>query len=395
MDPLFSISYSIPYLIFLGLLILLDVFYNHRDSKSILNFKDFRLVILALFSIFWGFRGYICTDWVNYYTVFQNCPPLYDFQNWVKYGNTNFIDIGFLVYIGIFKVLTTNYLLFQCSIYLIILYFLDKCIILYSTDYILSFIMVIVFFTVQSINTVRNGIAIMLFVYSIKFIYENKPAKYFLFNLIGLCFHKTAIIFIVLYYIIRHRFNVKLLIVVFAICYVIMIFQISFISQYAENIIGDTSGRINYALQYLKNTSFKLLSIGNIERLITTILLLKNYNKLWDNYRFGGYFSNIMVLYLASNLILFEISTVAVRISQLFSFAYVIFYPYILDLYSKSKFRLLYKSAIIGYVCIWTSMTFGQLMYQYDNFLSGQHKTYEERMILYNYYGASKYVGMN
>lgn len=172
-----------------------------------------------------------------------------------------------------------------------------------------------------------------------------------------------------------------------------MLFQISFISEIAENIIQDTSGRVNYALQYIKNTSFRIFSIGNIERFITLIVLLCNYNKLWKEYRYGGYFANIMILYLSSNLLLFEISTVATRISQLFSFAYIIFYPMILDIYTKKNYINLIRFSLISYVFAWCVLTFSQLMYEYDNFILNTHKSYEQRMVLYNYYGPAKYVG--
>lgn len=395
MAPLNSFNYSIPYLFFLSILIILYWLSCLRKNNPIFPKYKLRLLVITLFSLFWGFRGYVCTDWVNYYQDFTKCPPIYSINQWIQFYRSNFTDIGFLIYIGLFKILITDYLLFQLSLYLIILYYIDKCINIYSKDYILSFIMVIVFFTVQSINTVRNGIAIILFIYSIKFIYENKIYNYAVYNIIGICFHKTSVLLLFLYFIIKKQYKVKYLIIIFILAYLVMILQLSFISQYAENIIGETSGRVNYVLQYLKNTSFKLVSIGNIERLITTILVLKYYKSLWDRYKYGGYFANIMILYLLTNLILFEISTVAVRIAQLFSFAYVIFYPYILDIVRNDRCINFYRAAIISYVIMWSSITFGQLMYQYDNFATGFYKTYEERMILYNYYGPAKYVGVS
>lgn len=393
MQPLTSFNYSIPYLIFT--LILVIIYFLFRAKSINLKFKSFekRVLLVTLFTLFWGFRGYICTDWINYYVDFIECPPLYDFDKWLIFYHSNFLDIGFLIYIGLLKILISNYLIFQLITYLILIVMIDKCINEYSSDYILSYILLIVFFTVQSINTIRNGISIMLFMLSIKFISKHNIKKYLFYILLAICFHKTALIFIPLYFFIKYKFRIKYIIVFFIFAYIIMLFQISFISEIAENIIQDTSGRVNYALQYIKNTSFRIFSIGNIERFITLIVLLCNYNKLWKEYRYGGYFANIMILYLSSNLLLFEISTVATRISQLFSFAYIIFYPMILDIYTKKNYINLIRFSLISYVFAWCVLTFSQLMYEYDNFILNTHKSYEQRMVLYNYYGPAKYVG--
>lgn len=391
--PLNSYSYCIPYLLLFIVLIILYYGSKSKSLNAVIPKNKFILATLFVFILFWGFRGYICTDWVNYYEFFHDNPPITDWIAWKHYTDENFIDIGYIIYTGIFKVFCSNFLVFQSVSYILVLLIIHQCIKLYTSDYILSYILMIVFFTVQSINLMRNVIAIALFLYSIRYIYDKKIWHYIALNLIGVLFHKTALIFLPLYFVLGHRFSIKTLIFIFMCSYLVMICQFSIISEYASSVIGDTSGRINYVLQYLKNSNPKLFSIGNIERLITTIILIYNYEKIWTNYRYGGYFANMMVLCLLTYLVFFEVNVIVVRISQLFSFAYVIFYTNIIDLYKKRKNVNLYRAVIFAYVGLWSVSTFGQLMYRYDNVIIGLHQSYEERMKIYNYYGAQKYVG--
>lgn len=391
--PLNSYSYSVPYLLLLIILVLLYFGSKSYRLRTAIPQNRFILATFLIFILFWGFRGYICTDWVNYYEFFYDNPPITDWNAWKRYTSENFLDIGYIIYTGIFKIFCSNFLAFQSISYILILLIIHRCIRLYTSDYILSFILMIVFFTVQSINLMRNVIAIAFFLYSIRYIYSKNIWKYIAINAIGVLFHKTALIFIPLYFVLGHRFSIKTLILIFTCAYIVMICQFSIISEYASSIIGDTSGRVNYVLQYLKESDPKLISIGNLERLITGIILILNYNKLWDKYRYGGYFANMMALCLLTYLVFFEINVLVVRISQLFSFAYVIFYTNILDIYEKRKYINLYRIAIFAYVGLWSISTFGQLMYRYDNIILWSHQSYEERMTSYNYYGPKKYVG--
>src|SRR5659263_104043 len=75
--PVFSYGYSAPYLLFLLYLVVLMFFEFRR-----LNFeKDINYVrwgVIGGFLIFFGFRGFVYTDWMVYYPMFEKLPTIWD-----------------------------------------------------------------------------------------------------------------------------------------------------------------------------------------------------------------------------------------------------------------------------------------------------------------------------
>jgi len=58
-----------------------------------------------------------------------------------------------------------------------------------------------------SLNAIRQSIAVSIFIFSVKYIYEQKPVKYFLLVLLAFFFHKSAIILFPLYWFLNIRLS--------------------------------------------------------------------------------------------------------------------------------------------------------------------------------------------
>lgn len=395
--PLVDIGYSLPYVAVFCMYLCAYLISGSKTWKQYFNYSHAVFFVLLVYFIFVGFRGYICTDWYNYYPMFRETPCLLDFDEFVSYSNSVFTEKGYLFYISLFKVFCNDYVVFQAFSVLIDLVLIHLCIKRYSPDYLFIFLILSVFFYVQSVNLNRNVKSVLLFLYALRYIEERKFWKYSLLNLIGLCFHSISLIFFVLYFFLRHKISVRTLWIVFIFSNIYYFSQIQLFSLIATAIDGMIGGKVGHAIHfYLAKEGavrFSTVSIGSLERLTTFIVLILNYNKVCATFKYGKYFTNMMLLYLLCYLIFNELPILVTRFSQQFGFAYGIFYSYIISLYGNSKNIAIYKTAICCYLLLWTFSTHRQLMDKYDNFLF-RHQSFEERARVYDHYG-SAYLGMD
>lgn len=394
---LVSSTYALPYLV---VFICYWLFYLLASSKRFLQTYSYShavFAVLLIYFFFIGFRGYICTDWYNYYPMFLETPAITNWSQFVDYSNSVFTEKGYLLYISMFKVICGDYVIFQSFSVLLDLLLIHICLKKYSSDYLLTFVILSVFFYVQSVNLNRNIKSILLFLYSIQYIQQRQAFKYFAINAIGFCFHITSLIFFPLYFILRCRIPNKVLWILLIVGVLLCFLQIPLFSFFAESIDGIIGGKIGHMIhRYFSREGvlgFNVISIGTFERIFTFSLLIFNYRKICNHFQYGVYFANLLLLYLLCNFFLTEIPILVTRLGQLFSFSYGIFYAYIVTIYQNSKNISICKFAIFCYLGLWTFMTHKQLMDRYDNFLF-PHQSYEERARIYDHYGAA-YLGGN
>ena len=78
MQPLFSYSYSVPYLLLSLSLLFLSL--NELGKLHVIDKKNSRYIAFILMLFFIGFRGHIKTDFINYYPYFNNLPIITDLK---------------------------------------------------------------------------------------------------------------------------------------------------------------------------------------------------------------------------------------------------------------------------------------------------------------------------
>lgn len=389
--PLNSIFYAIPYILvsfsYIGIYYLsISPRWNAVFS---VNYNIF--LLLAIYFFFIGLRGYICTDWYSYYTMFSDTPSLTKFKEFTQYNSSVFTEPGYLLYIGVCKIFTSNYAVFQAISVAIDMFLIHCCLKKYSQNYIISFIILsVVFFEIQ-VNLNRNVKSILLFIYSLQYLHNKYGVKYIFINLIGVTFHVTSLLFIVLFFYFKASFSKKKLWIIFIISNLIFLFSIPFLKIILLFVSELFGGKISHAINVYFTSqdafSFRGFSIGFLERTLTFIILIINYHKICKEYKFGKIFANMILIYLLSYLILNEVPLLVVRISSLFIFSYAIFYPYVIQLYSK-KNQNIFIIIIFTYLFLRLGSVTSQLMYKYDNFMFS-HATYEERARIFDYYGSS------
>lgn len=190
-------AYAIIYFINL-ILSFLEVF--TKINKKILYFISFIIIIFFI-----AFSYFIGADWDNYYINYYHLPTLFKSGLYMP----KFIDFekGFQYYTIFLKTFFSydNYRIISNFIDIFIIYKITKN----YTKYPVTLIFIyfgINFYSIE-VEALRQAKAIIIFLWSLNYLQKNKIIKFIILNIIGITFHKSAIIFIPI--LIFHKFILK------------------------------------------------------------------------------------------------------------------------------------------------------------------------------------------
>ncbi len=371
-----SLSYSIPYIIaflFIFMVVLRDIkCISHGNYSN----KKVRITLIAFYLFFIGCRGFLHTDWVVYYPEFQKLPVLWNM------GGMRISDIiwepGFSIYSIIIKSIFPSYFFWVFIGTLIDVLILDYLLKKNLKYYALGFIFFYSFFTMYEINLLRNSKAIMFFFLSLKYVENNKLYKYLLINLLGVAFHTSALLYILIYPILKIYFHRLFVLILFIVGIIIFVFNIPWCSGFL-NFIGQNLniGRIGILLTYIETSNTSILSIGFVERLFTFIFLLWYKNKIENYSYFGHLMYNCYLLYFFFYFYFSEFSTISDRFSTLFILSYCFVYPIAFQYIKKKK--LIFVLGMFVYMFLKELMGNRDILNRYSNLLFGV-ESYEERI---------------
>lgn len=159
--------------------------------------KNFLTIIsFCIVSFFLGFGYLNGSDWMAYQNSYENIID-------------KTYESGFFYYMFFFKSLGVNFEIFRffsCFIDLLIIYSSAK----HDTKYYLLFILL--YFTevllfLELDGPMRQAKAIVLCIFSIRYIYKKKILKFYIIILIAILFHRTAILFLPVYFIQKIKFS--------------------------------------------------------------------------------------------------------------------------------------------------------------------------------------------
>lgn len=381
MQPTFSGLYSIPYIILFLIFFILFLWENRLRNKEN-DIKIVRYLAMLVFFTFFGFRGYLDTDFVVYYPLYESAPSLFDFKGVAKFfSHTNEdyllkIEPGFKVLLILLKTIVPNYFFLQIISSLINVFFLNHFLKKYSPQYILGFIMFLIFSgLVIEINLLRNSKAIFLFIYSLQFLRERNAAKYFICNGIGLLFHTSAIFYFPLYFFLHKKINPAFVWGAFIIGNVLYLGQIKFITPIVVgigNMIGGVYAGIAefYSESNLYNSGYGI-TIGYLEKVLAFVIFYKSYLKIGEFIRdekLLNIFYNLLFIFTMTYLYLNEYSVLIDRITTLFAVSYWILFPYFYAILNKSmKMIFTFILLLFGVLKMYKSNNF--IIRNYQNIL--------------------------
>jgi hypothetical protein len=359
-----------------------------QNAIKITPKKAVILVVPVAFILFFGCRGFIGWDWTVYYPFYKELPSLFhlDFSNQV-------FDIGFIIYAALLKTITANFHVFIFINVLIDVLLLHLFFQRYLPEkfYALGFALFLVFFGfVMETDLMRNAKSLLLFLLSLKYIENRKFLLFLLFNLIGLWFHWSAIVFFPLYFFLHKQVTIRSIVIIMLIGLFIYIFRFEYIKPiliFAGSFLSENAAnKINsYVLSPLFGTNYAF-SMGFFERIFMAILILLFYNRLIEKNKSNILFINSFFLFLIVHLFFSEVNIAIVRLGNLFVFSYWIIWPMLISCFKNNIMKWVFISAVSCIILLKMHIISGNILYQYDNVLTGKIKTYEERRVIFDKY---------
>jgi hypothetical protein len=371
---MYGVNFSAPYLLFVGLYVALALVERQIAPNS--RWQNYiRAGCIALYLLFIGLRGYIGTDWYSYRLIFDRVPTLFS-GGWGDFWSANLLEPGFVCFVSASKTLWNNYHFFvflnACADVAILHLFLKR----YANGgYALGFLVFLVMGGLTLSDLLRNVRSIGFFLLSLPYLSARRAVPYFGLNGLGMCFHITSILYLPLYWLLHRRWPKWVFIAVFIAGNAIFLLRIEFVRPLIERLAEGLGGRFAHLqAQYLLNELFDeryRLSLGYIERIVTSLLVLGFYGKLLRERATNVLFVNAYVLYFASFFFLSEIREFAARFSLLFIFSYWALVPALYRTMQVRFNRGLFLTAICLYALLKTAGLTGNLLYRYDNLLGG------------------------
>lgn len=373
--------YSIPYDITIVLLMVLAII-CHQRKENVLLCQRLTFLGLAVFYIFFAFRGLVFTDWISYYEEF-------DQASWSQVLDFNLATLQireplYLILLNICKSIVNNYYFFVIVDTTIFIVLLIKFFRRYSDNILLCIVLFMAFSGVEMIcNLIRNIIAIGLFLNAIPYLKDRKPLPYFGFCLLALGFHFSSIIYFPLYFFFHRKMNKWVYLSIFIICIGIFLFKIPIITKILS-LSGIGGDFLEFkADAYTEMSGQRGLGLGFIERVITGILVFCYYDKLNENSKSNAIFINALIAYFIFVFMISDFAEMSKRLSLLFVFAYWILWGELIKCFSIENNRRLFTSFLCLYCLLKTITTINQPVDQYDNILFGA-KSYQERLMIFN-----------
>ncbi|WP_052193895.1 EpsG family protein [Cetobacterium sp. ZOR0034] len=334
-----------------------DIFYKDKEKKELI----LKVIIVCLI-LFLGTRGFLGWDWYFYYPSFMEGTYTYE-KGYMLY--TSFIG-------NIFK----NYIFYQfvtTTIDFIALYYIFKR---YCKYPIMAFA---IFFSIQGfhmeVELLRNMKAIILFLFSLKYIEERKIIPFLLLNIIGVSFHMSGILYLPMYFILNYTYEKRIVLGIFIIgsfYYLLNLKGIELLLNYnwdfLPTIIADKI--VNYKSILPANLE-RGLNLFYIERAILFLLAYKYEN--------NNIIKNSLYIWVVIFLFTSELSVASLRIGILFIYSVWLTLTRSLENFERKEFMVAIVMAL-SLIRIYRSTTFpgNTINYNYKNALFNE-LNYKER----------------
>lgn len=328
----------IPYYILFVLLGLCSIFEYRPAFRNNLSVRN---IIFLILLVFIGFRTNIGIDVYSYEFMYNEIKD-HDFSlQFSNFLSDNFSQIEFGYYIINFvfsRFVSFHLFLFILSFFNLftLFYFFNKA----NFKYKYSFITILFAYTLfREFDVLRQSISFHLFLISLLSV--NKPKKYIFINLLGSCFHLSALFLVFIYPLLKCTFSKKLLysgVVIFVLSFLIKFTFVSnifnFIQPYNSYLIFKSLNSFYQYLNYSRGFSFTV----DIPIFLLIIILIKNHNIYVNLSMQNKAFINVLIVLMFSIILFIEIDEIVSRLSYYFlvgiAFAFVIYNQYF-NVFSK------------------------------------------------------------
>lgn len=370
MQPVQSILYSVPYIIIVFAMMFLSIHEKNVKTNKIAIF-----VMGAILVLFFGLRGFVHTDWALYYWLYLKTPSLVDIP---FYQEPN-IEPGFNLYMQIFKTLNVDYhawVFISTLIDIIALTFIFKR---YSLSVGWSWVFFFCFSGIGAeISLMRNIKAIIIFLFSLRYIYSREFWKFFLLWLFAMTFHSSAALYFPAYFVLTKNWGKLWPAILFVAVNFIFLFKAYPTTWILNHISGIDSAFIDKAVAYTKMVKAEGITFGYIERTVMFILVYFLYDRLRSQNGANVMFCNSFYIFYMLWYIFSDVPVFVERMPVLFVYSYWILGPNMIRL-AAGTLRRVINVVVILFVMMKVITVTDHILYDYDNLLTGI-RTKESRL---------------
>lgn len=288
---------------------LLLLFFSFLEISNVSSrkLKVLHIVIVLVFLFVAGLRYETGVDWLAYENYFDEVVPLNEAFNFNTFSNAFLtLDGGYYLLNSIVKMLGGNIQIVFFIVSLTTIFLLIKNLKYYS-NHVLTGLLIYYpfFFFIFDMSGIRQGLAIQIVLFSVKYITQKRFSKFLFFIILATGIHWTALILLPLYIFANKRISVGYTVFLFLISIVVFTFKIKWMGA----ILGDLVGQLN---------AFTMLS--NKLTVYTTNDVFSQ-ERVWDMYSVYNF--------LRITLIIFVLHVFKDRISKSLP-SFTIFYNFIL-----------------------------------------------------------------
>lgn len=286
-------------MIYFSILILLilceyiNILTNHK-YKYLSNM--YLIAIGSILFLIAAFRDGIGYDFENYRKIFNLITI-----DKVPQGSSN-VEWGFYL----LNILSSSFSIVIFISALIAIPMKIKLICEYSEDGLLSLIMYYTsVFIMFDMGVIRQGIAIMFMLFSVKYIINRDFKKFLIVILCGSLFHITILVTIPLYFLSYIDFDRK---VIYGASFIALVFSVFKVTTIVFKILAKLPlGTIAYKLNYYLNSNQSNLTMSLIKRIIFLVIFVEFFKrkKIKDKKSLiflNGYFLSILIMGIFSSV---------------------------------------------------------------------------------------------
>jgi len=307
---------------------LFDITYTNSQQP----YKKWFVFLGMLITVAWlimhdGLRWGIGTDWMPYYTFFNNS---------LTQPNQGNFEVGYIWLNKIVRYFTNNYSVFLVIHSIIVYTLISRSIRDYSVQPLFS-IFLFYCLMVAFLGMSRQYLSLAICFFSLQYIFKRKSIKFLLCIFFAFLFHRSAILFIPSYFLYR-QFSLKVMITILFVAVVIVSANIiNYIPTGWFFVFGDNiGGLMSFYLEYAAAENMLLSSIlGLLRRGLLLFLIFAFGNKIKNKNEYFYFFLNLYFVgaigYLLFNNTIFQI--IVGRGLMYFTIMEIFLFPYIISIF--------------------------------------------------------------
>lgn len=332
--------------------------------------------MLGVFLVIAGLRSEYetgLTDRGVYSAYFQAIPPVTSIFNWSYFiSHQPPFEFGYFSLNVIIKTFTDSSHVFFFVVEFVICVFLYKSLNKYTKSVAIALLIYFtVLFTTLDVAFIRQGIAVLLFLFSIQYIKERKFLHYCLWVTAAVAFHNSALVLYPLYFVCNRVFSNKQIIVAVVVSIVFFVLKIDIVGPLLPFFSDDL--RIAYYIDTAKYSISRPFSVTHAEFLLILAVLFSYRGRIDKLKRDSAYFNifiNLFVIYGILIFLFFGVSIVSARLKFYFLTSFLIIFPALLGRLEKNS-RLIGYFILVLYLLVYMATLYQKTPYfsTYRNFL--------------------------